>query len=136
MTTAEAEDYRVKNAREGKAIYIAGKDKRDWEAMQERRKAPQEVKLNITQEEASGIHDKLDEVVYLYSNAANVFEMISTNISTGALSSDDPGLSALCELCAIAFKQKAETSGVALGAFGQNLVDETLKNCMTAEDCA
>ncbi|MCU0898953.1 MAG: hypothetical protein MUC82_00490 [Cypionkella sp.] len=80
MTQADQEDYRVKNAREGKAIYIPGKSVEEMKVILAAEKAEKDAKvppLKLTAEEAATYADAIDLVCVRLKQAEHTFALLA-----------------------------------------------------------
>ncbi|WP_439526863.1 hypothetical protein [Roseovarius mucosus] len=130
---ATEEDYRVKNAREGRAIYSPGKTVEEIKAEQSTLRALR-VELKMTDDQANRFCDSLDDVAFLYTSAANLFDLIQEGASSGFAGSDHPGIVAACEFASIALRHKAETGGEAVNDLGRMLKSATIGSNKTYAD--
>lgn len=131
MTSIE-EDYRVKNAREGKAFYQPGKTVEQINAAEGQRML--RVQLTMTDEQATRFCDSLDDVTYLYENAASLFDLIQEGAVDGWSGANHPGIVAACEFASIALRHKAETDGEAVHGLGNMLKVATIAPNRTFAD--
>ncbi|MFN3721886.1 MAG: hypothetical protein ACK4VZ_02485 [Paracoccaceae bacterium] len=114
MTQVEEEDYRVKNAREGRAIFLPGKSVEEMKAIiaAERAEADAKVKpLKLTAEEATTFADAIDTVCIRMNQAENVFALLARIQQDG----EYEGHSGLADV--------AHLAAAALGALGNAELD-------------
>lgn len=110
---AVEEDYRVKNAREGRAFYIPGKTDDQVKAEQQRRETEEfQVTLRMTAKDAD-VKQALEDAQYLFGHAAEAFTTLHNGLSGGWLN-EEPGAASLCYLAGIALRHKADTDGETL----------------------
>lgn len=122
---ATEEDYRVKNAREGRAIFSPGKTIEEIKAEQATMRALR-VQLTMTEDQANRFCDSLDDVDFLYQSAAQLFDLIREGAVSGFTGADHPGIVAACEFASIALRHKAETDGEAVNELGRMLKCATI----------
>ncbi|NEX47734.1 hypothetical protein [Pseudotabrizicola algicola] len=111
---ADQEDYRVKNAREGRAIYVPGKSAEEMKAIIAAEKAEADAKvppLKLTAEEATTFADAIDTVCIRMSQAENVFALLARIQQDGEYEGHH-GLADMAHLAA-----------AALGALGNSELD-------------
>lgn len=109
VTAAQTdEDYRLKYAREGRALYVPGKTQEEIMA----EAAEIEVfNMSIATHDADRYDKALNNAVYLYENAGNVFECLQQMIIDGHL---ERHICAVAYLSSVAMQAKANTEGAAL----------------------
>lgn len=121
------EDYRLKAAREGLAIYVPGRSVEEVRAeiakSQGRARAAnansydesteQMITVTMTEAQFSSIESATGEVPYLLSHAGNVFEFLF-RIKAAGFDADDSGYLSIFELCGRAFRTAAEKEGEAI----------------------
>ncbi|MAS94372.1 MAG: hypothetical protein CMO55_14330 [Verrucomicrobiales bacterium] len=126
--SAIEEDYRVRNAREGKAVYVSGK------TGEQAKPRMLHVQLTMTDDQATRFCDSLDDVPYLYMSAASLFDMIQEGAVSGFTGADHPGIVAACEFASIALRHKAETDGESVNELGSMLKSATIAPNKTFAD--
>lgn len=125
MTGAVEEDYRVKNAREGKAVYLPGKTTEQMRAILAAEAAEANAKvrpLTFTAEEVERFVQALSEVCIRINQAETVFALLS-EVQAGG---DHRGHHGLADMAGLAAK--------ALGSLGEKEVEDlaTLRNRLRA----
>ncbi len=119
MTVTELEeDYRVKNARLGLAIYVPGKSVEETLAKINKDST---INLTLTHTEAGAICHTADEVEYLCSAAGHVFEALRLGITSGHMTEGDTGVHSILELCGRGMRHAEEHEGRVLSDLARNL---------------
>ncbi|WP_323772051.1 hypothetical protein [Antarctobacter sp.] len=120
------EDYRVKNAREGKAVYIPGRPIEEFKAELERKADMADRKslrlhLDVSLNELEGARKATDNAATNYSAAADAFDLLAYCIGQGAIAADDEALGSTLYLLGQGMRSLAETQGNDLSQFGLTL---------------
>jgi hypothetical protein len=115
---SEEEDYRVKNAREGRAIYVAGKSVEETKAGLAATDAW--VTLTLTAAEAGQLERATEELPYLLHHAEAVFALLHSGFVNGDLDGHS-GVISLMELCSRAFRHAVATEGHTIEQFDMKL---------------
>ncbi|MDT8857165.1 hypothetical protein RNZ50_19435 [Paracoccaceae bacterium Fryx2] len=117
-----SEDYRVKAAREGKALYIPGRPAEPVTSdAAQSGMSDDMVTIRLTHEEASRLELATAEVPYLLGHAEQVFTFLWSMAAGGHIGHDDPGVTSIHELCARAYKHAAAQEGAAIDMFDAKL---------------
>lgn len=123
----DEEDYRVKNAREGRAVYVPGRSVEEVRAeiakLQGRLNTPKAntkskgaepvITVTMTEQQFSTFENATAEVPYLLSHAGNVFDFLFS-VKAAGFDAGDSGYLSIFELCGRAFRTAAEKEGEAI----------------------
>ncbi len=139
-------EWRLRQAREGKAIYVPGRPvevvKAEIEVMRKSRSPASnrekievtEVALSLTKKDAQAFHRAADDVEYLLGITSTFLETIRLGIGGGFLSDNENGLNALLDLGARGLRHAEENEGRTLGKLGMRFRDLGLKHNDEAEE--
>jgi hypothetical protein len=119
----EEEDYRVKNAREGKAIYIPGRDVEDMKAEEAAKRAAADgwiPPVQFTDDELDRYLEAADELPVLLARAENAFSLIC-ELLQGQGYTGHFGIGDLAYLASRAFASAAMTEGENIAQLGSRL---------------
>ncbi|SMX50920.1 hypothetical protein [Maliponia aquimaris] len=121
MSDAQLSDHewRLKMAREGKAIYVPGKTEEEVKARLdgETRKSLR-LHLNVSLRELEGAKIAANNAATNYGAAAHAFELLAYCIGQGAIASDDEALGSTLFLLGQAMRRLDETEGSNLAQLG------------------
>ncbi|MBV2360989.1 hypothetical protein KUH32_14580 [Thalassococcus sp. CAU 1522] len=120
------EDYRVKNAREGRALYVPGKTAEEDHAEAAKRRiegmtVQHRLKLDFTKDEFAAVSSAADNVGAYLWEAASAFDLLADGIDHGAFSANDARLGATLRLLGLALEQRQAKAGDVLAMFGIRL---------------
>lgn len=118
------EDYRVRNARLGLAIYVPGKSVEETLA---KINAGDTVTLALTRPEAVAVYRAAEEVQYICSAAGNVFEALRLGITAGHMTEGDRGVHSILELCRRGMAHAEEHEGQVLANLALKMRDLGVK---------
>lgn len=117
-------EWRLRQAREGKAIYVPGKTDEEVRANMARKAskaAADLVEMSWTLDQALTLQKAASEAPYLLGNAGEVFALIWSGLAGGFLDRNDAGLMAVLDLCSRAMRGAAEKEGKELDRLGTAL---------------
>ena len=116
-------EWHKKQAGEGKELYIyPGKSLENLMAPKKKAEG-QDVTLKLTAQDAAAFHRAADEVEYLCSKAATVFETLHQGIGSGFLANNERALTAILELRGRGMRHAEEHEGQTLGKLGMAFRD-------------
>ena len=115
------EDYREKNAREGRAIYIKGKTTKEIQHEKEKEATMQNATIQMSEADVQKFSTALEGVVYSFSNASAVFALLQRGVEGGYFGEDDPGVIAICEIASKFFLTEAEQTDTVFTDLGRRL---------------
>lgn len=121
LSVTVEEDYREKNAREGRAIYIKGKTTKEIQQEKERKAAMQDATLQMSEADLQKFSSALEGVAYTFSNASAIFALLQRGVEGGYFGEDDPGVIALCEVASKFFLTEAEQTDTVFTDLGRRL---------------
>ena len=119
----EEEDYRVKNAREGKAIFIPGRDAEDMKAEEAMKRAAADAfvpPVQFTNDELDRYLEAADELPVLLARAENAFGLIC-ELLQGQDYCGHFGIGDLAYLASRAFASASEKEGEDIAQLGSRL---------------
>lgn len=125
MQTIETDhEWRLRQAREGRAIYLPGKSIEEVKASMAMKanKGPAEtVEISLPLDQARVMAEAASETEYLLGCASEVFGLIWSGLASGFLDRNEAGLSAVLDLCSRAMRGAAEKEGEAVGRLAREL---------------
>jgi hypothetical protein len=94
---SEATDYRVENAKAGRAFYMPGKTIEEVAAERAEREAEaaRKLRVTLTAAQASEIEVHLDDVPHVMLDVARALELLHGGIETRCIDPEDPGIPAI-----------------------------------------
>uniref|UniRef100_A4WSA7 Uncharacterized protein n=1 Tax=Cereibacter sphaeroides (strain ATCC 17025 / ATH 2.4.3) TaxID=349102 RepID=A4WSA7_CERS5 len=130
--SGHAEDYRVKAAKAGKAIYLPGKSKEQM--MQEaseaalRRAQPRSFNIDLTEDEWRAVDTAIPDAVELIQLSGRVFSFLADGIASGSIQPEDAGFKAILFLSGKAMLAAEGKECAALGMLETKLRREGAKH--------
>lgn len=115
-------EWKLKMAREGKALYVPGKTDEQVKAeMDGARRKSLRLHLDVSLIEQEDWQKAADTAATNYSAAADALDLLSSCIGLGAIASDDHALSSTLYILGQGMRSLAETQGSDLSQLGLSL---------------
>ncbi len=101
-------EFKTRMAAEGRAFYIPGKTAEEVKSERERREAPGEVTLDLSEDQLSQLDTALPDVMQLIQDAGSVLDFMSDYLFSGHIDAEDHRAWSTMRLSARALRLAAE----------------------------
>lgn len=114
-------EFRLRMAREGRAIYLPGITVEEVRAKAARKTKPKPLTLGLSDDELDVLDKALPDLMALVSDAGRAFDLLAAGFALGHFDSDDAGVRALMRLSSRALTLAEDRELAAVDALDMKL---------------